>query len=80
MSEFLKVCMKETKVRADVCVSKTRRLRFLETRILLASAIALIILGFMHSPWAWSNGGYSTDPSNPKYGTHDWIAERALDR
>jgi hypothetical protein len=28
---------------------------------------------------AWSNGGYSADPSNPNYGTHDWIAEHALD-
>jgi parallel beta-helix repeat protein len=28
---------------------------------------------------AWSNGGFSDDPSNPKYGTHDWIAEHALD-
>jgi len=28
---------------------------------------------------AWSNGGYSIDPSNPDYGTHDWIAEHALD-
>lgn len=27
---------------------------------------------------AWSNGGYSADPLNPDYGTHDWIAERAL--
>jgi len=27
----------------------------------------------------WSNGGYSGDPSNPDYGTHDWIAEHALD-
>ena len=27
----------------------------------------------------WSNGGYSTDPSNPVYGTHDWIAQHALD-
>jgi hypothetical protein len=27
----------------------------------------------------WSNGGFSTDPSNPKYGTHDWIAQHALD-
>jgi hypothetical protein len=32
-----------------------------------------------HSAWAWSNGGYSADPNNPDYGTHDWIAERALD-
>jgi hypothetical protein len=28
---------------------------------------------------AWSNGGYSSDPLNPKYGTHDWIAQHALD-
>jgi len=28
---------------------------------------------------AWSNGGFSDFPSNPKYGTHDWIAEHALD-
>lgn len=27
----------------------------------------------------WSNGGYSADPANPDYGTHDWIAEHALD-
>jgi len=29
--------------------------------------------------FGWSNGGYSTDPFHPKYGTHDWIAEHALD-
>jgi hypothetical protein len=28
---------------------------------------------------AWSNGGYSVDPDNPDYGTHDWIAQHALD-
>jgi hypothetical protein len=28
---------------------------------------------------AWSNGGYSADISNPDYGTHDWIAQHALD-
>jgi len=27
----------------------------------------------------WSNGGFSTDPQNPNYGTHDWIAHHALD-
>jgi hypothetical protein len=27
----------------------------------------------------WSNGGYSSDPSQPVYGTHDWIAQHALD-
>ena len=29
--------------------------------------------------FAWSNGGYSTDPSYPDYATHDWIAQHALD-
>jgi len=28
---------------------------------------------------AWSNGGYSINPDTPDYGTHDWIAEHALD-
>jgi len=27
----------------------------------------------------WSNGSFSDDPSNPDYGTHDWIAQHALD-
>lgn len=27
----------------------------------------------------WSNGGYSTNPTQPDYGTHDWIAQHALD-
>lgn len=27
---------------------------------------------------AWSNGGYSDDPGDVRYGTHDWIAEHAL--
>ncbi len=28
---------------------------------------------------AWSNGGFSTSPNSPAYGTHDWIAQHALD-
>jgi len=28
---------------------------------------------------SWSNGGFSSDPSHPVYGTHDWIAQHALD-
>jgi hypothetical protein len=27
----------------------------------------------------WSNGGYSANPASPDYGTHDWIADHALD-
>jgi len=51
----------------------------LRLRILLASTLALTLLALTHPAWAWSNGGYSADPNNPDYGTHDWIAERALD-
>lgn len=42
---------------------------------------AILILLMFHCPSAesWSNGGYSSDPSNPEYGTHDWVADRALD-
>jgi len=39
----------------------------------------LIAPAFMVDVWAWSNGGFSADPSNPDYGTHDWIAHHALD-
>jgi len=44
----------------------------------------LCVLSFLIFPrlteaLAWSNGGYSSDPSNPDYGTHDWIAQHALD-
>jgi hypothetical protein len=41
---------------------------------------ALLIVGFGAATVSgWSNGGYSADPDNPDYGTHDWIAEHALD-
>ena len=41
---------------------------------------ALLVVGFGATRVSgWSNGGYSADPSNPDYGTHDWIAEHALD-
>jgi len=41
--------------------------------------VVLISVPFL-SPCAgaWSNGGYSSDPNSPDYGTHDWIADRAL--
>jgi len=40
----------------------------------------LIVVGFGATAVSgWSNGGYSADPSTPDYGTHDWIAEHALD-
>ncbi len=49
-----------------------RRIIFLVVALLLVSFIAFPV-------YSWSNGGYSADPSNPDYGTHDWIAQHALD-
>ena len=44
--------------------------------------IAAVVTGASLAPSrtadAWSNGGYSWDPLDPDYGTHDWIAEAAL--
>ncbi|MGQ9479667.1 MAG: zinc dependent phospholipase C family protein [Thermoproteota archaeon] len=44
-------------------------------------AVFLIILmqHIAENSYGWSNGGYSSDPTHPKYGTHDWIAQHALD-
>jgi hypothetical protein len=42
------------------------------TALLIVSLGAVAVSG-------WSNGGYSADPAKPDYGTHDWIAEHALD-
>jgi hypothetical protein len=45
----------------------------------------LLLLGLLSLPLSiksvlgWDNGGYSDDPSNPDYGTHDWIAQHSLD-
>jgi len=47
--------------------------------LLVFISLFLITPAFMADVWAWSNGGYSADPSNPDYGTHDWIAHHALD-
>lgn len=51
---------------------------FGKTLICLVTTFILATL-LLPPTTAWSNGGYSDDPSNPDYGTHDWIAEHALD-
>lgn len=38
----------------------------------------LILLIFMLPARAWSNGGYSSDPNYPKYGTHDMILNKSI--
>jgi len=45
----------------------------------LALVCLLLVLSSVGSVASWSNGGYSADPSHPDYGTHDWIAQHALD-
>ena len=41
--------------------------------LLFGASVSLVAVS------GWSNGGFSADPSNPDYGTHDWIAQHALD-
>ncbi len=47
-------------------------------RCLMLLAALLLAIGMQPQTTAWSNGGYSSDPDNPDYGTHDWIADRAI--
>jgi hypothetical protein len=58
-------------------------LRDRESALKIASLVffSLFICGVLfpsHNAAAWSNGGFSSDPNNPDYGTHDWIAEHAM--
>ena len=39
----------------------------------------LLCLSLTPSASGWSNGGYSSDYEDPDYGTHDWIADQALE-
>lgn len=50
------------------------RLRWTSVGLLLC-----VFVAFSNLAYAWSNGGFSSSPSSPKYGTHDWIADHALD-
>jgi hypothetical protein len=40
--------------------------------------VLFLAIGIQPETVAWSNGGYSSDPGNPDYGTHDWIADNAI--
>jgi hypothetical protein len=40
---------------------------------------SIILSVYSKTVYGWGNGGYSNDPNNPRYGTHDWIAQHALD-
>lgn len=56
---------------------KALKLKLTKLILLLLCASALL-LGIKPA-LGWSNGGYSADPAQPDYGTHDWIAQHALD-
>jgi parallel beta-helix repeat protein len=49
------------------------------------TVLGLLLISLLHvglnvrNASSWSNGGFSSDPNNPVYGTHDWIAQHALD-
>jgi hypothetical protein len=46
--------------------------------ILLIVCVSVLLLG-AKPVLGWSNNGYSDNSAQPKYGTHDWIAQHALD-
>ena len=48
-------------------------------RALLVSLLVVLLLAPTAGAYAWNNGGYSADPTHPDFGTHDWIAQHALD-
>lgn len=48
-------------------------------RVLYAVIILSLLSPLTPTASAWSNGGCSSEPSVPEYGTHDWIAGHALD-
>jgi hypothetical protein len=48
-------------------------------RFSLPAIYILLLVITANIGYPWSNGGYSTDFDAPKYGTHDWLAEHALD-
>jgi len=57
---------------------------FMSRQILSSELLGFLLISismsvFVTGGLAWSNGGYSADPSNPDYGTHDWIPQHALD-
>jgi hypothetical protein len=62
-----------------------KRLDTMATKCIKCIIVALIwcaILAYSFPQavvYGWSNGGYSAHIEDPDYGTHDWIAQHALD-
>ena len=50
------------------------------SRVLPATLVLLLLAALATTASAWSNGGFEgSGPASPAYGTHDWIAQHALD-
>ncbi len=51
------------------------------TFLLVVASLSILVSAKINffAASGWGNGGFSSDPSNPDYGTHDWIAQHALD-
>ncbi|TFH21842.1 hypothetical protein E4G67_05175, partial [Candidatus Bathyarchaeota archaeon] len=53
-----------------------KRVSFL---MVIIFACILLLISSIQVAKSYGNGGYSADPTQPDYGTHDWIAQHALD-
>lgn len=47
-------------------------------RAIVTLTCAITLYSTIPTVYAWENGGRTKNVENPKYGTHDWIAENAL--
>jgi len=47
--------------------------------VVLVVSVVLVVILSSRPASAWSNGGPSSSTSAPRFGTHDWIAQHALD-
>lgn len=45
----------------------------------LVLLLCVLLVGAPSTATAWSNGGFSSNPNHPDYGTHDFLAQHALD-
>jgi hypothetical protein len=48
------------------------------TKAVLSFACVAVLFASVGQALCWSNGGWSANPADPDYGTHDWIAQHAL--
>lgn len=56
-----------------------KKLKIYETAIFTLILIFSLSIVGIDPAYAWVNGGQSIDPDNPKYGSHDFILDKAID-